>query len=145
VVKNGHVFVDGQGVAGILSGAAFFALFGGLLWTLWCVITQSARRSKQNVAVLDARFAAAATLAVRPAAPEIIVLRAGSKTSLGYAALLCFLALGCIGDFAGRGSGLMLSYWIASHTGQGSSASVTGRCGYSAGIGGWTNAPAASR
>jgi hypothetical protein len=96
-------------VAGILSGAAFFALFGGLLWALWFVITRSSRRSKQNVAALDARFAAAATPVLRPGVPEIMVLRAGSKTSLGYSAFLCFLALGAVGDFARRGSGLILA------------------------------------
>jgi hypothetical protein len=70
---------------------------------------RSGRRSKQNVAVLNARIAAAAASASRPAAPDTMVLQAARKASVGYAALLCLLALGFIGDFARHagGSGLL--------------------------------------
>lgn len=95
---------------GVLSVAAFFTLVGGLLWALWLVVTRSVRRAKQNVVVLDARIAAAATPASRRASPAAMVLRAASRTSLGYAALLCFFALASLGDFSRhRGGELVLA------------------------------------
>jgi hypothetical protein len=93
-------------VIGFLSAVAFFALFGGLLWSLWFVIARSARRSRQNVEVLSAHIAAAAA---GPPKPETVVARAGTKASLGYGALLCLVVLGCVSDFARHGgSGLLV-------------------------------------
>jgi hypothetical protein len=92
-------------VAGLLSAVAFFALFGGLLWLLWFVITRSSRRAKQNVTVLNARLAAAAP---GPPTPETVVARASSKASLGCSAFVSFLTLACVSDFVRHGHSVLL-------------------------------------